>query len=167
MPNPVDKLKIKNTFIPKAALVAQTAEAAAAVPIRNKQDQMIAIWDFPFLIGRESRLEISKNGELLVKERFKHSFVNNKTNDLYLVDFGKKLQISREHLLIEQTDDGRYYILDRGSKCGSEANGTRIGSGTEVERTEIKDGDTIILGTPSSPYRYIFVVLTEEDDQKA
>ncbi len=166
MQNPIDKQKIKKAFIPKAALVAQTVEAAAAVPMQNKQDEIVAIWDFPFRIGRESRVEIGEDGELLVKERFKHSFVTDRTNDLYLVDFGEKFQLSREHLRIDHID-GRYYILDRGSKCGSEANGVRIGSGTEEERTEIKDGDTIILGTSNSPYRYTFVVLTEEDGQTA
>jgi pSer/pThr/pTyr-binding forkhead associated (FHA) protein len=154
----IDKDEIKDVFLPKAVLVAQTNEASAAIPIKSRHDGMIPIWKFPFRIGRESRIEIDEYGHIFVKERYKHGVIGKMNNDIYLIDFGERLQISREHLRIDK-EDGRYYLIDRGSKCGSAVNDERIGNDSPKERTELKDGDTIVLGTDASPYRYTFIVL--------
>ncbi|BDY11952.1 hypothetical protein HCR_02640 [Hydrogenimonas cancrithermarum] len=154
----IEKDEIRKAFLPKAVLVAQTNEASAAIPVKSRHDEMIPIWKFPFRIGRESRVEIDEDGHILVKERYKHGVIGERSNDIYLIDFGERLQISREHLRIDE-EDGRYYLIDRGSKCGSAVNDERIGNDSQKERAELEDGDTIILGTSASPYRYTFVVL--------
>jgi len=166
MPETIDKEEIKKQFLPKAVLVAGTKEAAAAIPVKNMFDDVIPIWKFPYRIGRESRVEIDDHGHIVVKERFKHGVKSVPTNDIYLIDFGERLQISRDHMQIEE-EDGRYYLIDDGSKCGSGVNDVRIGTDADLERTEIKDGDTIVLGTEKSPYRYTFLLLSAEDAQKA
>ena len=161
----IDKKEIRKQFLPKAVLIAQTKEACAAIPIKNPYDDMIPIWKFPFRIGRESRVEIDEHGHIVVKERFKHGVPSAPTNDIYLIDFGEKLQISRDHLQIEQ-EEGRYFVVDDGSKCGTGINDQRIGADSDMERVEIADGDTIVMGTSKSPYRFTFVLLTEEDGRK-
>ncbi|WP_300362105.1 FHA domain-containing protein [Hydrogenimonas sp.] len=166
MPENIDKEKIKKQFLPKAVLLAQTDEAAAAIPVKNMFDDMIPIWKFPFRIGRESRVEIDEHGHIVVKERFKHGIKSVPTNDIYLIDFGERLQISRDHMQIDE-EDGHYYLIDDGSKCGSGVNEARIGADSQLERIEIKDGDTIVLGTEKSPYRYTFIVFSGEDAQRA
>ncbi len=166
MSETIDKSEIRKKFLPKAVLIAQTDEACAAIPIKNPYDEMIPVWKFPYRIGRESRVEVDEHGHIIVKERFKHGVANVPTNDIYLIDFGEKLQISRDHLQIEE-ENGRYYVLDDGSKCGTGVNEARIGAESEIDRIEIEDGDTIVLGTSKSPYRYTFVLLNEEGGQTA
>ncbi|WP_456449076.1 FHA domain-containing protein [Hydrogenimonas sp.] len=166
MSHTIDKEAIKKEFLPKAVLIAQTEEAEVAIPIKNQHDRMIPIWKYPFRIGRESRIEIDANGHIVVKERFKHGIVTAPTNDIYLIDFGEKFQISRDHLQIDRKE-GKYFLIDSGSKCGSAVNENRIGAGSETERIELKDGDTVVLGRENSPYRYTFVVIGEEDDRTA
>ncbi|WP_201353088.1 FHA domain-containing protein [Hydrogenimonas urashimensis] len=165
MQQSIDKEAIKRQFLPRAVLLAQTDQAAAAIPIKNQFDDMIPIWKFPYRIGRESRVEVDDHGHIIVKERFKHGMKSVPTNDIYLIDFGERLQISRDHLQIVE-EDGKYYVIDDGSKCGTGVNEKRIGGDSDTERTEIEDGDTIVLGTSGSPYRYTFVLFSEEGGQK-
>lgn len=166
MPENIDKEKIKKQFLPKAVLLAQTDEAAAAIPVKNVSDDMIPIWKFPYRVGRESRVQVDDHGHIVVKERFKHGIRSVPTNDIYLIDFGDRLQISRDHMQLEE-EGGRFYLIDVGSKCGCGVNDRRVGADSELERVEIGDGDTIVIGTEKSPYRYTFVVLSEEDGRKA
>ncbi|WP_353662474.1 FHA domain-containing protein [Hydrogenimonas sp. SS33] len=154
----IDKKSIREAFLPKAVLVAQTKEAEAAIPVKNHRDDLIPIWHFPFRIGRESRVEIDEEGRVIVKERFRPEPIVPSTNDVYLVDFGEKYQISRKHLEIGE-ENGNYYVLDFGSHCGTSVNQTRIGNGAPADRAELKDGDTVVLGKEDSPYRYTFVLL--------
>ncbi len=160
----LDKQAIIKEFLPKAVLIPQTNEAAAAIPVKSQESDMIPIWKFPYRIGRESRMEIDEKGHILVKERIRPGMLAGPTNDIYLIDFGNKFQISRDHLTIEEEND-TFFLLDNGSRCGSAVNETRIGTDAPTDRVKLHDGDTVVLGTDKSPYRYTFLLLNEEDGQ--
>jgi len=160
MPETIDKEALIRSFIPEAVLIPLTPEATAAMPAKGSHNGMIPVWKTPFRIGRESRMEIDENGNVTVKERYKHGFITAEVNDIYLFDLGEKFQISREHLRIDKNGEG-YFVLDRGSKCGSAVGDTRIGADSLTEQVPLNDGDTVVLGTDHSPYRYRFVVLQE------
>ena len=80
-----------------------------------------------------------------------------KTNDVYLVEppSFRGFYISREHFEIEHID-GQLFLVDRNSTCGTLVAATRVGGNRTGGRTELRDGDVIILGTPESPYRFRF-----------
>ncbi|HET6372423.1 MAG TPA: FHA domain-containing protein, partial [Candidatus Polarisedimenticolia bacterium] len=90
-----------------AYLVALTPESAES--IRAKE---INLPYLPFRIGRESRQAIKTAGGV-VGERRKEAPAN---NDLYLTEAGERMNVSREHLLIDRDGD-EFYLLDRGSTC--------------------------------------------------
>ena len=153
-----EKRTIINSFMPKVVLKPMTEEAFRAIPQNCRIDGLIGIMEFPFRIGRESRITRVK-GQLLKVERpkFEGSEPN---NDLYLLDHGDKLNISREHIQVERVD-GLYHIVDRGSICGTSVEDERIGGDGEGGQTTIKDGDTILIGCSSTPYAYQFMILED------
>lgn len=78
-------------------------------------------------------------------------------NELYIHDLNDILNVSREHLQIEQLDDGSYMVEDRDSTCGTIVDDTPIGSVEESTRCPLKEGSLIRVGTPESPFVYRFV----------
>ncbi|HTR01091.1 MAG TPA: FHA domain-containing protein [Candidatus Acidoferrum sp.] len=149
-----EKRKILDLLFPKAVLKALTAEARSAVPNGVQVNGLVVIHEFPFRIGRESRTTVV-NDRLHRLER-PVAPGTKLNNDLYLLDTGDLLQISREHFLIEKTDKG-YLVADRGSKCGIAVNGKRIGANAGIMTAPLQDGDVIAIGTSQSHYLYTFI----------
>ena len=150
------KQAILARFAPKAALKALTPEARAAIPLGLVVDGMVGIRGFPFRVGRESRGKMV-DGVFHRIERPRRGDAA-PTNELYLVDTGEKLQISREHFSIERTAAG-YQLVDRRSVCGTSVAGKWIGSEENGGTAPLRDGDEIRLGMDPTPFRYTFMVL--------
>ena len=151
-----DKQSLLKRITPVAILKAITPEARSTITKNCLGDEIIGIWEFPFRIGRESRIE-KVDGKLVLSERQKIS--NGKpNNDIYLVDHGHFLQISRQHLQIEKTETG-YLVSDRGSACGTMINSQKIGSEDKGGTCEINDGDIIKIGAEDSHYLFEFITL--------
>jgi pSer/pThr/pTyr-binding forkhead associated (FHA) protein len=153
----VDKKQITEMFRPLAVLEAMTPEALSAVSQGNIINGFIPIRKFPFRIGRESRVRVV-DGKI---ERIERSKLNqiDPNNDLYLVDRGVLLNISREHLQIERHGDS-HSIVDRGSASGTKVNLEPVGGDDSGGEISLTDGDEILIGTKASPYRYRFVDLS-------
>ena len=152
-----DKRQILQAVLPKAVLKVLNQESLAAVPTGMQVNGMVVVYGFPFRVGRESRVTII-NGRIHRIERPNVSADSTPTNDLYLLDAGELLQISREHFQIEKTSNG-YQVVDRGSKCGVTVAGKRIGAGTGIKSAPLTDGDLIAVGTPETNYLFSFVTL--------
>ena len=150
------KEKILSRFTPKAVLKAMTPEAEAAIPQGLVVQGMVGIRGFPFQAGRESRGKVV-DGVFHRIERPRRGPAA-PTNDLYLIDAGEALQISREHFRIEGTAAG-FQVVDRGSVCGISVGGTRIGGDESGGTAPLRDGDEIHIGTEATPFRYIFIAL--------
>lgn len=153
----MDKSELRNFLAPRAALEALTHEASGAIPRSQRQRNYVSIHQFPYRVGRESRIEYV-NGKQVVLERRKRSD-SQVTNDLYLFDTGERLAISREHFLIREVNTN-FQLLDRGSACGTMLNDSIVGAGNDLQGiAELKDGDVIHLGGGNSPYLYRFHLL--------
>lgn len=146
-----DKHLLIESITPLAILKAMTPEAEKAISKSHLGKGLIGIWAFPFRVGRESRARMV-DGELVVCHRVGKG--NQPTNDAYLIDNGKKLQISREHLMIEKADE-EYRITDRESACGTAIGTKLIGSG----ESRLNDGDIIHLGSNDSVFKFEFITL--------
>ena len=154
-----DKKSLLEKITPKAVLRATTDEAKHAIGKRGLGEGLIGIWQFPFRIGRESRTTLVE-GKTIISERHKHVDDGEPHNDIYLVDSGEKLFISREHLQIEKDGSG-YKITDRQSACGTMINDNAIGSNDEGGNYALKDGDTVKIGGHNSPYQFEFISFEE------
>ncbi len=151
-----DKKSLLKRITPVAVLKAITPEARSTITKNCLGDEIIGILEFPFRIGRESRIE-KVDGKLVLCERQKIS--NSKpNNDIYLVDNEPFLQISRQHLQIEKTETG-YLVSDKGSACGTMINTQKIGGEDKGGTCEVKDGDTIKIGAEDSHYIFKFITL--------
>ncbi len=148
------KLKILEASLPLAMLQALTPEAMAAVPIHLLKGDMVAIYKFPFKIGRESRV-VKVEGRLERVERSKND-ESLPTNDLYLLDRGHRLNISREHCQILKSD-GAYALVDRGSACGTKIEGRNVGGNDSGGAAVLHDGEIIAIGTVGSPFVFRFI----------
>ncbi len=149
-----DKQAILRLLAPKAVLKAMTAEAERAVPAPMIEAGFIGIRHFPFRLGRESR-SVTVEGEFQSAERPR--FGSRKpNNDLYLLDAGEPLEISREHFQIEATAEG-YRLVDRCSACGTGVGADRVGGEDAGGSIQLKDGDTIAIGTETTPYIFTFI----------
>jgi predicted component of type VI protein secretion system len=111
----------------------------------------VQIAQFPYRVGRESR--ISHGWRLTNSRRRMDSSPN---NDLYLLDKGERLNISREHFQIEERD-GQFFLIDRGSACGTLVEGETIGKGRNGGERRLDNGDVIIVGTSESKFIFKFV----------
>lgn len=153
-----EKKRILEQLLPVAVLQALTPEAAEAVPQALLTEGVVAIRKLPFRIGRESRVQTVR-GKV---ERIERPKMDDRepNNDLYLIDRGQLLNISREHLQIEADRQHGYRLVDRGSACGTKINRATIGGGDSGGSHPLADGDEIIIGTMESPYRYRFVDLS-------
>ncbi len=129
-----------------AWLVALTEEARAAL-----KGQQLVLERFPFKVGRESR--IGALGSRSAPER--RLATAPQLNDLYLLEPGERVNVSREHFAIEREGD-RYYLIDRGSVCGTLVEGQRVGGDRAGGRTELRDQDVIVVGTATSPFIFKF-----------
>lgn len=123
------------------------------------QEDDIEINKSPFRIGRQSRSGTVNGGN--GHEFDRRDPDNSSNNDCYLIDRGKHLNISREHLQIEKKDDDTYEIMDLNSSCGTTVDGHDIGGSHKGERYPIKDGSIIVIGTHRSPYVFKFVLSPE------
>jgi pSer/pThr/pTyr-binding forkhead associated (FHA) protein len=153
-----EKQTILDAVIPKAVLKAMTPEARKATPQSSLVEGVVCIRNFPFRVGRESRIK-KINGRL---ERIERAKLDNRppSNDLYLVDDGHLLNISREHFQIEKSDND-YVLVDRGSACGTRVEEISVGGNDSTGSLPLKDGDMIWIGTKTSPYIFQFITLDE------
>ncbi|MGH9866761.1 MAG: FHA domain-containing protein, partial [Candidatus Polarisedimenticolia bacterium] len=126
-----------------AFLVALTPESIEAFMARE-----INLPFVPFRVGRESR-HARVTGEGVMSERRRVSPPN---NDLYLTETMEPMNVSREHFVIDR-DQAGFFLLDRGSSCGTLVEGEQVGAG-RPERAPLHDHDVIIVGTSLS--RFIF-----------
>ena len=129
-----------------AWLTALTDEARSGL----KGEQRV-IERFPFRVGRESRAGSSASRTAGERRRGTAP----ELNDLYLVEIGEILNVSREHFQIE-SEAARYFITDRGSACGTLVEGRKVGGDRRRERVELHDHDVIIVGTSVSPFVFKF-----------
>lgn len=115
----------------------------------------IALDRFPFRVGREGRMQVPANGLRGIIERC--STAPAKTNnELYVKDFGKSVNVSREHFQIEAKDDGSYELVDRGSACGTIVSDQVVGGNFLGGRCTLNFGDSIIVGTRQSTIVFEF-----------
>ena len=150
-----EKQKILKSIVPKAILKALTDGSKYAITKKSSDLDAIAIYNYPFKIGREARIE-HIGTDVIVKER--HTLdASIPSNDAYLVDNGKFLQISRRHCSILVENDN-YILKDRGSTCGCFVNDIEIGNNTKSS-CELKDGDIVTIGAYNSSYKYQFITL--------
>jgi hypothetical protein len=153
-----EKIRILETITPLAVLKAITPEAKKAVPQSLLEEGIVSIRKFPFRVGRESRVK-KINGRL---ERIERPRLNNgrPSNDLYLIDDGHLLNISREHFQIDKNDND-YFLFDRGSACGTRIGRAIAGGQNSCGSLSLKDGDIITIGAKGSPYLFQFITLDE------
>lgn len=85
-----------------------------------------------------------------------------RVNDLYLREESSgSLYISGEHFAIECVDN-QFFLVDRGSACGTIVAGRRVGGDRTGGRTELRDGDEVIVGTGRSRYVFQFRIVATE-----
>jgi hypothetical protein len=125
---------------------------------KSIKGEVIMLDKFPYRIGRQSR----SNGEFGPREESDrrepdHSF----NNDYYLIDDGRQLNISREHLQVDKKEDGSFEVFDRGSTCGTYVDDHNIGGDNKNARYPVKKGSVVVLGTLNSPYVFKFLIICE------
>lgn len=153
-----EKQMIIDIMTPKAVLKAITPEASKSIPVNLMEQDMVRITKFPFSVGRESRIQ-EIDGKLVTIEREKpHDWAP--SNDLYLTDIGKPLQISREHFRIEKSGSD-YVLIDRCSACGTTVKSSSIGGRDSGGEIKLEDGDIIAVGDQDTPYFFKFITLEE------
>ncbi len=153
-----DKISFLQDKLPKAVLKPLTPEATEASPQDLIDHGYIVIETLPYKIGRESRV-VKINGRLEREERVKKGDVV-PSNDLYLVDSGHRLNISREHFLIEKRDQ-QYFLVDRSSACGTKVGGESVGGDDVGGSIRLRDGDVISVGAAGTPYVYQFITFDD------
>ena len=135
---------------PEATLVATTEEArralGGAAEVRIAQGLLS--------VGRERRSPPDDAG-LPAKVSEQRHGETPQLNDVYLLEhhYSRSLHISGAHFVIECID-GLFFLIDRGSACGTVVAGRRIGGHRKGGRTELRNGDEVVVGTGRS--RYIF-----------
>ena len=148
--------ELLSSLMPVAALVPLTDEALHALPNEHMRRGLVSINVLPFRIGRESRIyQDEKTGSIHRLERYKPGG-QAPNNDLYLLDGGHLLNLSREHLQIVRRDDG-FYIVDRKSACGFAIDGQHLGGEGKGGEARITNDQELCIGSSVSPYRYRFV----------
>lgn len=149
------KKKLVKSFTPRAVLMPLTKEAGHSMA-QQCQKEVIPIMEFPFKVGRESRVGENERGLFLKLRIIKSDSRPN--NDIYLIDNAKYLQISKEHFEIEKTNN--FYLLkDRGSSNGTTINDITYGGDRKEIQQVINDGDIIKIGSKESEYKFQFILL--------
>lgn len=154
-----EKKELLASMVPKAILKAHTEESKHSIIKRNFGQDIIPIYKYPFRIGREARVDYI-DGNVVLQERHKLGG-HEPNNDVYLLDNGQFLQISREHCSIVNNGD-MYMLQDRGSACGSMVNKFSVGGDDNNGSIPLKDGDIITLGSKESQYKFKFILLDVE-----
>lgn len=131
-----------------ATLAALTPEAKIAIG-----GAQLAITQFPFRVGRDSRAGKRPIARVLMDRRRPVSRPN---NELYLPEPDPATNVSREHFQIEH-NGAQYVLVDRQSTCGTIVEGQVVGGKQTGGAVLLRDGDVIIVGTSSS--RYVFKFL--------
>jgi len=152
-----EKKELLRSVIPKAVLKAVTSEAKHSILKRFFGQDIIPIYSYPFKIGREARIE-HFDDKIIIQERHGLSGYE-PNNNVYLLDNGNFLQISREHCTILNNDDNEYMIQDRRSSCGTLINQIKVGDPDKDSTSILKDGDIITLGSENSKYEFKFILL--------
>ena len=67
------------------------------------------------------------------------------------------MNVSREHFQIERRGSA-YYLVDRGSACGTLLEGIVIGGDRTGGEQLLANGDVIIVGTSESRHVFKFVI---------
>jgi len=148
-----EKKELLSALVPKAILKALTSPAKHSISRRVNGLDIVKIFNYPFKIGREARVQYI-DGKVIIQERHKLDG-EEPNNDVYLLDNGEYLQISREHCLIHELD-GKLIIKDRDSACGTMINEKML----NVNNSHVlEDGDIITIGSEESQYKYKFVLL--------
>ena len=104
----------------------------------------------PFKVGRESRVGPSARR---TDERRKGTAPQ--LNDIYILETGEVVNVSREHFLID-ADGAGHVLVDRGSTLGTIVEGRTIGGSRTGGRTPLRNHDVIIVGTAASPFVFKF-----------
>lgn len=128
---------------PHVVLVALTPESRLAIG-----GAIVTASPLPFRVGRESRAPGPIADGFAIEQR---SGASPRTNDLYLREQSRELNVSREHFQILWDDQG-LALTDRGSTCGTIVEGQVVGGEGEGGTVPLKDGDVIIVGTAFSPF---------------
>ncbi len=131
-----------------AFLKALTPEAKASLG-----GSLYRIPRFPFKVGRESRVSVRPLP--FPNSRRRPDSVPN--NDLYLMELGNVLNVSREHFLIDRQGD-TYIIVDRGSACGTLVEGELVGERRKGGWRTLRSDDVIIVGGSESRFVFKFVL---------
>jgi len=147
--------------LPSVAVVEEECEqpAAAGTPVlrsvtataRLSIGDEIVIDRFPFRVGREGRAQVITSAKRRLDRQMRSS-----TNELYVKDFGKSVNVSREHFQIESNGDGTYELVDRGSACGTIVGNHVIGGNFTGGRCSLRVGDSIVVGTRHSSIVFEF-----------
>ena len=114
----------------------------------------LEVRELPFRIGRECRDKTPAAPPPGLNDR--RGLAGSRTNDLYIVEPGPRLFISRQHLLIEKRENG-YVLVDLFSACGTIVEGRYIGGDHNGGEANLEHEDVVIIGTAGSPY--VFKVL--------
>lgn len=139
---------------PEAALVAITEEAHRAL---GGAGEVRIAQGFPLRVGRERRSPLD-DSKLPAEVREQRRGEAPQLNDVYLLENASRaLHISGVHFTIECVD-GLFFLTDCGSACGTIVAGRRIGGHRKGGRTELRDGDEVIVGTHKSRYVFRFRV---------
>ena len=125
------------------------ARATSSAESGNGLGQVLA--RLPFKIGRESRSMLTRLSNSLDRRIGSVPQVN----DIYIDERDRFVHVSREHLLIDVNEDG-YFLVDRGSVCGTIVAGRQVGGERLGGRIQLRDHDVIIVGTAASPYVFKF-----------
>lgn len=139
---------------PAAALVvALTDEAVHALGGMRQ----LSLTRFPVTFGREQR--IAEPARRRGDERRRHG-ATRPVNDVYLRERPEagSFHISGAHFAIEWID-GRFFLVDRESACGTIVAGRRIGGHRAGGRTDLRDGDQIVVGTHRSRFIFQFSIV--------
>jgi predicted component of type VI protein secretion system len=81
-------------------------------------------------------------------------------NDLYLLELGNILNVSREHFHIDRQGD-TYIIVDRGSNCGTLLEGELVGEKRKGGWKPLRNNDVIIVGGSESRFIFKFMLISE------
>jgi len=137
--------------MPNLILEALTPEAEQSLG-----GERLVLWRLPFRVGRECRM-VEAGGGLRIAERRKGAA--QPSNELYLLDPGPRLQVSRAHFQIEAAAEGGHRLVDRGSACGTVVGNQMVGGGDRGGSVPLRDGDVIVAGTSASPFAFRFRIL--------
>ena len=128
-------------------LVAVTEEAERALGATR-----VRLAHFPVRVGRERGAPESDATLPADASRGRNGGAP-QANDLYLQESpsASSWHISSEHFAIECMES-LFVLVDLASACGTIVAGKRIGGSRQGGRTELRDGDVVVVGTKRSPY---------------